>query len=80
MGVLLLAEHSARRRAGGVVYGREQGKPRASALQQVVLAPIDLHQHPFLGHALPQDTVTRRPAPTRAGQPLHRLRYGAPLP
>ena len=31
-----------------------------------MVAPIDLHKHPFLRHALTTDPVTWRPTPTRA--------------
>ena len=83
-GVLLLSEQRNRRRADGVVDGEEQGEPRAPALQPIVNAPVDLRQHPFLGHALPSDPAipTRRdrrglvnPAPTGRGAPWSATRY-----
>ena len=66
MSVLMMTEQRVRYVAGGIIHSDEQDQPGASILQPVVVAPIDLYQHPFLWHALTTDPVTWRSTPTRA--------------
>ena len=56
-GVLAGAEDGVDRRAGGVVHGQEQGEFGSPVLQPGVMAAVQLHQHPSLGHPLAAETV-----------------------
>jgi hypothetical protein len=46
--------------AGGVVHRQQQDEPGVSFLQPGVMATIQLHQHPNLGHSLAAEAVLRR--------------------
>ena len=50
-GVLAGAEDGLSHGAGGVVHGDEQRQLRSPVLQPGMVAAVDLHQHPLLGHA-----------------------------
>ena len=56
-GVLTGAEDGVDRRAGGVVHGQQQGEFGSPVLQPGVMAAVQLHQHPRLGHPLAAETV-----------------------
>ena len=56
-GVLAGAEDGVDRRAGGVVHGQEQGEFGSPVLKPGVMAAVQLHQHPSLGHPLAAETV-----------------------
>ena len=51
-GVLLGTEQRGGHRAGGVVHRQQQGELGTVIAQPPVVAAVDLHQHPFLGHSL----------------------------
>ena len=59
-GVFAGAEDGVGHRAGGVVHGQQQHEFGAAVLQPSVMAAVQLHQHPSLGHSLAAETVLRR--------------------
>ena len=54
------AEHGVDYGAGGVVHRQQQGELGASVLQPGMMAAVQLHQHPRLGHPLTAEPVLRR--------------------
>ena len=65
VGVLVLPEQGEGHRPGGVVHGPDEGEAGAAPLQPVVLAPIDLQQHPLLRVALPAPIALTRATAAR---------------
>ena len=60
-GVLADAKHGVDHGAGGIVHGQQQRKLGTPVLQPGMIAAVQLHQHPSLGH-----TLTAEPALWRA--------------
>ena len=75
-GVLTGAKHGVGHRAGGVVHRQQQDEFGSPVLQPGVMAAVQLHQHPGLGHPLAAETVLRR-APA-VGSADARLAQNAP--
>ena len=69
MGVLLLREPSAHRRAGGIVYRDQQRERWGQVAQPRVMAAVHLDQHSLPGHPLPTDPVFGRSAAAGTAQP-----------
>ena len=58
-GVLPRCEDGVDHGAGGIVHRQQQHELGASVLQPGVMAAVQLHQHPSLGHPRAAETVLR---------------------
>ena len=64
--MLLLAEESVGHGTRCVINRQQQTELWPRVLQPPVMAAVNLHQHPFLGHPLTSQHRVRRPAPAGA--------------
>ena len=69
VGVLLLTEPGAHRRAGGIVHSDQQRERWGVVAQPRVMAAVHLDQHSLPGHPLPTDPVFGRSAGPGTAQP-----------
>jgi len=60
-GILLFVKPGVGDSAGGIIHGQEQCDQRPTIFKPGMGAPIDLHQHSLLTHALSADPVPWRP-------------------
>ncbi len=66
IGILRVPKLAREHGSCGVVHDGEEGQPRATPLQPIVHAAIDLEEHARAGHALAPTPVATGPAPFRA--------------
>ena len=65
-GILLLGEQGAGHGTGGIVHCQQQRKPGTFLTQPLVVAAVDLQEHPLLGHTPAAYPVLLRPTAARA--------------
>ena len=65
-GILLFGEPGAGHGTGGIVHCQQQRKPGTFLTQPLVVAAVDLQEHPLLGHTPAAYPVLLRAAAARA--------------
>src|SRR4051812_19154045 len=68
VGILGLTEQGIRDDVGGIVDGANEGQERATVLEPIVAATIELEQHAFLRRAVAARAMLGRTTSARGGE------------